>query len=58
MAFHPKDDRNGPHSVAGGEERKAGWASRADTYEECYLKVRPASPCGILKPKGEVREEP
>lgn len=34
---------NGPNSGADGEERKAGQASRADTFVECYLQVRPAA---------------
>lgn len=38
VAFHPVDGMNGPNSVADGEERKAGQASRADTFMELILK--------------------
>lgn len=38
VAFHPVDGMNGPTSVADGEERKAGQASRAGTFVEHILK--------------------
>lgn len=48
-AFHPVDGMNGPNSVADEEERKAGQASRADTFVELILKA--SSSFSILKPK-------